>query len=130
MKVKKEDFLRAIPGTGGLYTSIAQCLGINRHTVARYIERFPDLRKAVEEETESMIEMVEHVTVQRCLAGDVQACIFYLKTKGKHHGFTEKTETELSGEIKMAPPPVICFGQSSSSPDGARETKDAECQDE
>lgn len=127
MKVKKEDFLKVIPGSGGLYTSIAQRLHIDRHTVARYIARFPDLRKAVEEETETTIEMVEHVTVQRCLAGDVQACMFYLKTKGKHHGYTEKSETELSGTVTMAPPPVICFGSSGES---SSSSADDECKEE
>lgn len=130
MKVKKEEFLKAIPGSGGFYTTIAQKLGINRHTVARYIERYPDLRAAVKDETASMLDMVEHVTIQKCLAGDTQACIFVLKTKGKDRGYTEKTETELSGSVTMAPPPVICFGQSSISADEIGEKSDAECQEE
>jgi hypothetical protein len=130
MKVKKEQFINAIPGTGGFYTAIAKNLGVNRHTVARYIERFPDLRKAVDDEVDRCGDAIESAFLKKCLEGDVQAMMFYLKTKCKHRGYTEKTETELSGSVTMAPPPVICFGQSSSSPDGARETQDAECQDE
>lgn len=129
-KVSKEAFLKAVPGTGGLYTKIAKKLKIQRQTVARYIERYPDLKAAVEDEIESTIDTAEEAIKGKIAEGDTQAIMFFLKTKGKHRGYTEKTETELSGSVTMAPPPVICFGQSSSSPDGARETQDAECQDE
>ncbi len=95
-KISNERFLAAIPGTGGLHTVIAGKLGINRHTVAEYIKREPELAKAVQDEVDSTLDKVEAVFTKACLGGDIQACMFYLKTKGKNRGYTEKVEQEVN----------------------------------
>ena len=97
-KVSNERFLAAIPGTGGLHTVIAKKLGIDRHTVSDYIKRDPMLAAAVAEEVESTLDKVESVFINACLGKDIQACMFYLKTKGKSRGYTEKVEQEVSSK--------------------------------
>lgn len=97
-KVSNERFLAAIPGTGGLHTVIAGKLGINRHTVTEYIRRDPVLADAVRDEVENTLDKVESVFINACLKQDIQACMFYLKTKGKHRGYTERMEQEITGK--------------------------------
>lgn len=94
-KISQKQFLSVVSGTGGLYTVIARKLGINRHTVAEYIKRDPVLADAVQQERESTLDDVESVFVDACLEGDIQACMFYLKTKGKERGYTERVENDL-----------------------------------
>ena len=95
-KISNERFLEAIPGTGGLYTVIAGKLGVDRHTVSEYIKRDPALAAAVLDEIEGTLDKVESVFINACLKKDIQACMFYLRTKGKSRGYTEKVEQEVS----------------------------------
>lgn len=105
-KVSDEKFLAAIPGTGGLYTVIAKKLGIARQTVSEYVKKNPTLAKAVEEEIESTLDKVESVFINACLAKDIQACMFYLKTKGKSRGYSERIEAD----VKTSEPISINLG--------------------
>jgi hypothetical protein len=79
-----------------LYTVIAGKLGVDRHTVSEYIKRDPALAAAVQDEIEGTLDKVESVFINACLKKDIQACMFYLRTKGKSRGYTEKVEQEVS----------------------------------
>ena len=105
-KVSNERFLAAIPGTGGLYTVIAKKLGIARQTVGDYVKRDPVLAAAVQEEIEGTLDNVESVFINACLAKDIQACMFYLKTKGKSRGYSERIEAD----VKTSEPIQINLG--------------------
>ena len=95
-KVSTERFLAAIPGTGGLYTIIARKLDVDRHTVSEYVKRDRQIAEAVQEEIEGTLDKVENVFINACLGKDIHACMFYLKTKGKNRGYTEKVEQEVN----------------------------------
>lgn len=105
-KVSKERFLAAIPGTGGLYTVIAKKLGINRTTVSEYVKHDNELAAAVQEEIEGTLDKVESVFINACLSKDIQACMFYLKTKGKSRGYSERVEAD----IKTSEPITVNLG--------------------
>ena len=94
-KVSDARFLAAVPQSGGMHTVIASRLGIDRHTVAKYIKDNPVLAQAVKDETEGALDSIEATVIKAALAGDMQAAIFYLKHKGKDRGFSERIETEI-----------------------------------
>ncbi len=94
-KISDARFLAAVPQSGGMHTVIARRLGIDRHTVAKYIKDNPILAQAVKDETEGALDSIEATVIKAALAGDMQAAIFYLKHKGKDRGFSERLETEI-----------------------------------
>ncbi len=94
-KIPEGRFLAAIPQSGGMHTVIARRLGIDRHTVAKYLKDNPLLAQAVKDELEGALDSIEATVIKAALAGDMQAAIFYLKHKGKDRGFSERIETEI-----------------------------------
>jgi len=92
--------ISAMEGTGGIKTTIAANLGCNRKTVDRYIERYPTVKDAYDEECDRVGDIVESNIVKKCRDGDVTMLIFYAKTKLKNRGYIEKNivQNEFEGE--------------------------------
>ena len=99
-----EEVIDVIPGTGGVKTVIAQRLGCHRHTVDNYIERHPTVRRAYEDECETVGDFAESVLIQNIkLAFQVQAkekvpvdtsdAKWYLERK--RYGYSRKVEATL-----------------------------------
>jgi len=76
----------------GNLTVAAKSLGISRFTIYRRMERSPRIRTVYDTARESMIDNVESSLYRRALGGDVTACIFILKTRGKDRGYVERHE--------------------------------------
>lgn len=87
-----KQFIAAIPGTGGIVTSIAERVGCKWHTAKKYIETMPTVRQAYEDECARVLDMAEDGLIKAIQGGDLQAIKYYLSTKGKHRGYTERQE--------------------------------------
>ena len=87
-----EQFLAAIPKSGGLFSSIAKKVGCDWHTAKKRIMESPTLKKAWEAECEMVLDVAENELIKLIMAGDLGAIKFYLSTKGKVRGFTQTTE--------------------------------------
>lgn len=94
---------KAIAGSGGIMQKIAKQLGCEWHTAKTYINKFDETKLAYEAESESVLDLAESKLIENIQDNDNTAIIFYLKTKGKARGYTEKVEVsnEHSGEVKM-----------------------------
>ena len=86
------QFIAAIPGTGGIKTAIARRVGCTRGTVDVCLKRWATVRRAWEDECESVIDLAEVKTIEAIRDGDGQMIRCYLSTKGKHRGYTERHE--------------------------------------
>lgn len=86
------QYAAAIKKARGLLSAAAEALGVDRRTVYRAIERWPDLQAVVEEARERMTDLAEASLYQKVTAGEPWAVQFYLKTQGKHRGYVERTE--------------------------------------
>ena len=106
-----EEYLKAIEGSGGIYSIVAERLGVNRVTAWRRIKNNKVLLDAMEQETERMGDVAEAMLFKKIKQGDMTALIFYLKTKHKHRGYVERSE--VAGEIKQ--PVVLNFVPADSS---------------
>lgn len=94
-----EQFIKAIPGTGGIITSIARKVGCEWNTAKVYIEKYPTIKQAYENECETMLDMAEAELYKAVKAGKDWAIKYTLATKGKNRGFTERNElTGKDGE--------------------------------
>ena len=101
-KRQLQVILRAIKGSGGIVSVIAKKLKVNYDTARRYIELNEETRTAFNDETNKIIDLAKQTVFQSIRDGDTGTARWLLATKGKHEGFTEKTEVEHSGDIKLS----------------------------
>lgn len=64
-KYQISDFLRAISGSGGNKTTIAETLNCSPATVTRYINKYPELKEAFEREESDNMAGVPQYTVEQ-----------------------------------------------------------------
>jgi len=92
MAYKADDFLKAIPKSGGLITTIADRVGCSRPTVYTAISKYATVKQAIEDERESMKDFTENQLFKQIKDGNMTAIIFYLKTQAKDRGYVERQE--------------------------------------
>ena len=89
-KYKTENVIGAIRKSRGLIALAARELGCPRSTIYRYIDRHPTVKKAVEEERDSLIDLAEQKLFEHVENGNLPAIMFVLKTIGKDRGYWEQ----------------------------------------
>ena len=113
-----KEVCKAIEGTGGIKLAVARKLRCDRHTVDNYQKRYKSVRKALERERQSTVDVAESVVVmnihmvareQAELKRPVDAsdAKWYLARMGKDRGYTEKTQTDITTDGEAWPQPVI-----------------------
>ena len=73
-------------------TLAAAKAGIKYRTLWQYGKEFPEIREAMDEAKESMLDFAEGKLYEAIRDGNMTAIIFYLKTKGKARGYIERAE--------------------------------------
>jgi hypothetical protein len=96
------QFLEAIPGTGGIVTAIARKVGCAWATARKFIDTHPTVASAYQDECESILDLAEAKTISAIKDGDTQMIRYYLSTKGKRRGYSEKVETEQRIVVEWA----------------------------
>ena len=92
-----QQFLEAIPGTGGIVTAIARKVGCDWSTAKKYIERFATVQRAYQDECESILDLAEAKVISAIKDGDSQMIRYYLSTKGKNRGYSDRHEITGKG---------------------------------
>ena len=87
-----EQVCEAIRSQKGLLSMAANRLGCGYTTVWNYSQKYPEVKQAIEESKESMLDLAEGKLFQEINAGNMTAIIFFLKTKGKARGYSERQE--------------------------------------
>ncbi len=77
-------------------TATCTALGISRKTFYEWKEKKKKLAEGLEAAEEAIIDFAESKLVEHINNDDVQALIFFLRTKGKKRGYVEKTETDVN----------------------------------
>lgn len=104
---KKKLFLSNLKEAKGIISIACERTGISRRAYYDWCEKDEAFDKACEDIREYVIDIVESQLLLGIKNNDMTGIIFYLKTKAKHRGYVEKTETELVGNpfealMKMA----------------------------
>jgi hypothetical protein len=92
-----EHVAEALRKGAGITSIAAAALGCTAMTVRNYLKRYPELREVVEEAVEDTLDLAESTLIAAIDTGDFNAVRFYLETKGKHRGFTRRTEVTGPG---------------------------------
>jgi hypothetical protein len=87
-----QQFIDVIPGTAGIITAIAKRVGCSWTTARLYIERYPTIKRAYQDECESVLDLAESKLIAAIKDGDLSAVKYMLSTKGKGRGFVERAE--------------------------------------
>ncbi len=93
-----EQFIKAIPGTGGIVTAIARKLDCDWHTVKKYINDYPTIKRAYDAEKEMVKDTVETSLIVKAKDGESWAVKYYLSTQAKDRGYVERQQVEHSGK--------------------------------
>lgn len=92
---------KALIKANGLVTVAAKMLGVTQSAITQRVKKSPRLQKAKEDIVEKMLDVAENALHSRMHdEKNLTASIFYLKTKGKHRGYSEKQDIELSGKFE------------------------------
>lgn len=87
-----EQFTKAIPGSGGIISTIAKRVGCEWNTAKSYIDKHPSVKQAYDDEREQVTDMAETALIKAIQGGDMWAVKYYLSTVGKHRGYVERQE--------------------------------------
>ena len=94
-KINKKKFKKALKGSAGIITLVAQRLECSRKCVYEYIEKHK-LANLLKDERERLVDMAESNLVKKIQQEDWKATEKVLNTLGKNRGYAEKHEIEHS----------------------------------
>lgn len=100
-KLTKEKVKKAILGTGGVITSIANKCGVARISLYKFLEKHQEFKELLKQEREKIIDVAENRLFKANEEGQKWAVEKILSTLGKDRGYVEKTITDmnLQGEL-------------------------------
>lgn len=91
-----ETIVKIYEKKGCNITATCTALGISRKTFYEWKEKRKKLAEGLEAAEEAIIDFAESKLVEHINNDDVQALIFFLRTKGKKRGYVEKTEADVN----------------------------------
>ena len=78
-----KQFIDAIPGTGGIVVTIAERVGCNWHTAKKYIDNYPTIQQAYQDECERISDLATSTVLKAIRDGDVSTAKWWLTKKRK-----------------------------------------------
>ena len=100
---KKKILLQELEKAHGVVTQACQKAKVSRAQFYRYWNSDENFKKQCDDIQESAVDFVESQLFKQIEGGNITGQIFYLKTKGKHRGYVEKTQIqqETTGSIQF-----------------------------
>lgn len=93
----ENDVAEALRELHGNMAAVGRKFGVTRSTVQEYVGNREWLKEICAEEKEILVDDIEGAFIRNARDnGNVAAQIFFLKTQGRHRGYTERVE--LGGE--------------------------------
>jgi hypothetical protein len=88
----KAALVKALTELDGNMAAAGRRFHCDRRTIWHYVDDDPELRELVDELSETFIDEAENKLYEAIRAGNVVATIFFLKTKARHRGYSERLE--------------------------------------
>ena len=102
----KKVMIQALTKTLGIVTDAVKIANISRSQYYNWLREDPAFAKEVADISDIAVDFAEsklHANIEK---GDTTSIIFYLKTKGKSRGYTERQEIDHSGGVTINIPPI------------------------
>jgi len=90
--IKKESILKALEQSLGVVTMACKKADVPRSTFYKWLNEDEDFAKEVKDIENIALDFAESQLHKQIADDSTSATIFYLKTKGKHRGYIERTE--------------------------------------
>ena len=98
---KAQHFIEAIPGSAGIKSTIAKRVGCDWHTADKYINSYPTVKLAYDDECAKQLDMAEAVVLQGLRESDLPTAKWYLTMKGSDRGYVPKEARQLEGDVTI-----------------------------
>lgn len=95
-KYSAKQFIKAIPGTGGIISDIADKVGCNWITAKKYVTEFPTVKIVYDEELSRVNDKAKNNIIRAINKNDIQTSKWWLQVKDKE--FMPKEGRELTGK--------------------------------
>lgn len=97
----KEKMLESLKECSGIVTFACEKVRLSRQTFYRWCRDDPEFKERVDAINELQIDVAEASLLKKIQRGDTTAIIFYLKTKGKDRGYSERREISIPGGVEL-----------------------------
>ena len=103
-KVTDEQLITAIKKNGGIVADVVKSLhkeygiDITRDAIYKRKESAPAIAAAFDEAEDEMLDIAESKLIKAIKRGEMKPIMFYLRTKGKRRGYTERQEITGANE--------------------------------
>ena len=98
-KYTTDQFITAIKGSGGIVSTIAARVGCDWNTAKAYMDKFPTVRRAYEDECELVNDVAESTIIKAIREGDVATAKWWI-TKKRRETFADRIEhTGAGGDV-------------------------------
>src|SRR5262245_63765470 len=101
-RYRQGEVAEAVRASRGLVTLAARRLGCDRDTVLRYAHRYPTVAAALADAREQQLDVTEARLFQAIDQGELGAITFYLRTVGRHRGYSERHEVAATVDGTLA----------------------------
>ena len=107
-KINQTTFKKALEGSGGNQSTIAQKLQVSRAAITKFLNKNPSMRELVNTEAERIIDVAENVIDADIVKGkNIDSAKWKLlhSKRGKARGYGPRQEMDLKldGEIQLRP---------------------------
>ena len=96
-KYTKTQVMTAIRGSGGVISAIAERLGCAWNTVQSYLEAYPDVMRAYQDEQERVDDLAESVLIKSMQDGDTSSARWWLERRRRDKYATRQEVTGSDG---------------------------------
>lgn len=105
-RIPISTIIKAIEDTGGIVSRIAEKLQCSRRTVYSYIDKYPEVKSAYDDEKEMVLDACEEGLFAKIYGHDFEAIKYYLERKGKCRGYGGQDqfgkEPEQAGSVQQS----------------------------
>ncbi|MCM1361749.1 MAG: phBC6A51 family helix-turn-helix protein [Clostridiales bacterium] len=95
-RIPIETIIKVYEKKGCNVTATCDALGISRRTFYKWRESNKKLVEQLDAANEAIIDFAESKLIEHIQNNDVQALMFFLRTKGKARGYVEKVEQQVT----------------------------------
>ena len=99
--LKKEHLLVALTKSLGIVSNACEIANISRTTYYKYYNSDDQFKEQVKSIGDEAIDFVESQLFELIKNGNIAATIFFLKTKGKKRGYSEKQEFVVDEDLSI-----------------------------
>lgn len=97
--IVKKQLIEALERSLGIVTTACKIVGCARSTFYDYYRNDSEFREQVDELENVALDFAESQLHKQIKNENTTATIFYLKTKGKHRGYIERKEVEMTASV-------------------------------